>query len=399
MLLLILMALIGAAAVFQIYRFETTLTSVRADEKSLAADVAAMRVALADLRAAEAGYVGTGQVPAAWMTRATTLIGDVETLADKRRAAPATPEARSHFDAATAAFDEWKTLDARARGYVNTDRHFEAADLVFTDAVNLKQRITDELEAARAAESQASAQQVALTNKFQLALAGGALALMLIVAMIVSRRPKVPTEVAAPVVAKNEVKSILSLPKTPAPAPVAAPPAPVVAPPSPAFVAPVVQGQSAIANLTEAADLCVDLGRLMDAHEVPALLERAASVLGANGVILWVPDSAGSLRPSLSHGYPEKVISRVGTLPADGDNATSLAFRTLKPQVVSAVPPGVHGAIAVPLIASFGCGGVLAAEVTKPKPGADTLALARMIAAQLAALIGTPNQSSAARVG
>src|SRR6186997_2277426 len=93
-LLLILMALIGAAAVFQIYRFETTLTSVRAKETSLAADVTAMRVTLADLRAAEAGYVGTGQVPTAWMTRATTLIGDVETLAVKRRAALATAEAQ-----------------------------------------------------------------------------------------------------------------------------------------------------------------------------------------------------------------------------------------------------------------------------------------------------------------
>jgi hypothetical protein len=93
------------------------------------------------------------------------------------------------------------------------------------------------------------------------------------------------------------------------------------------------------------------------------------------------------------------VISRVGTLQVDGDNATSLAYRTMKPQVVSAVPPGTHGAIAVPLVTSFGCGGVLAAEVTKAKPGAETLALARMIAAQLAALVGTPGQANAARVG
>ena len=85
MLVLLLMALIGAAAVFQIYRFNTTLTSVRADEASLAADVATLRVTLAELRAAEAGYVGTGQVPAAWMTRATTLFGDVESLAGKPR--------------------------------------------------------------------------------------------------------------------------------------------------------------------------------------------------------------------------------------------------------------------------------------------------------------------------
>ena len=157
------------------------------------------------------------------------------------------------------------------------------------------------------AESRAASQQIALTNNLQLAVAGGALALLLIAAMIVSRRPKVPAELAAPVVAQNEVKSILSLPKTPAPS--SAPPPPAVAPAPPAFTAPVVQGPGAVVNLTEAADLCVDLGRLMDAREVPALLERAASVLGANGVILWVADPAGTqLRPSLSHGYPDKVI-------------------------------------------------------------------------------------------
>lgn len=398
MLVVILMALIGAAAVFQIYRFNTSLASVRANEASLASDVATLRVALAELRGAEAGYVGTGQTPSAWMTRATSLIGDIESLAGKRRETATTTEAQSHFDAAIAAFDQWKSLDARARGYVNTDRHFEAADLVFTDAVNLNQRIGEELEGARAAESRAAAQQIALTNKLQLAVAGGALAVLLIGAMFVSRRSKT-VEVAAPVVQQNEVKSILSLPKT---APPVAAPAPVAPPPAPppAFVAPVVQGPGAVVNLTEAADLCVDLGRLMDAREVPALLERAASVLGANGIILWVPDSGGALlRPSLSHGYPDKVITRVGTLQVDGDNATSLAYRTLKPQVVSAVPPGTQGAIAVPLLTSFGCGGVLAAEVTKPKPGAETLALARMIAAQLAALIGTPGQATAARVG
>ena len=102
MVVLLLMAIIGAAAVFQIYRFNTTLTSVRADEASLAADVATLRVTLADLRAAEAGYVGTGQVPAAWMTRATTLISQVESLAGKRRAAATTTEGRSHYDNALA---------------------------------------------------------------------------------------------------------------------------------------------------------------------------------------------------------------------------------------------------------------------------------------------------------
>jgi hypothetical protein len=91
--------------------------------------------------------------------------------------------------------------------------------------------------------------------------------------MIVSRRPKAPAELAAPAVAQNEVKSILSLPKTPAPSP-APPPAVAPQPAPPAFIAPVVQGPGAVVNLTEAADLCVDLGRLMDARSAGAARTR-----------------------------------------------------------------------------------------------------------------------------
>jgi hypothetical protein len=77
----------------------------------------------------------------------------------------------------------------------------------------------------------------------------------------------------------------------------------------------------------------------------------------------------------------------MGTLPADGDNVTSLAFRTMQPQVVRGSLNG-HGALAVPLITANGCVGVLAAEVQGAKPGDVRFAVARMIAAQLSTLVG-----------
>ena len=46
-------------------------------------------------------------------------------------------------------------------------------------------------------------------------------------------------------------------------------------------------------NLDAAAELCVDLARVIDASDVPALLARAAAVLDARGIIVWVADSAG----------------------------------------------------------------------------------------------------------
>jgi hypothetical protein len=125
-------------------------------------------------------------------------------------------------------------------------------------------------------------------------------------------------------------------------------------------------------------------------------MARAATVLEAKGLVLWVSDATGlSLRPSVAHGYSEKVLQRIGSLPTDGDNVTSLAYRTLQPQVVRGSIDG-HGALAVPLITGQGCVGVLAAEVQGAKPGDARFAVARIIAAQLSTLVSPAAAASSA---
>jgi hypothetical protein len=148
-------------------------------------------------------------------------------------------------------------------------------------------------------------------------------------------------------------------------------------------------------NLADVAELCVDLGRVGTSREMPAMLERAASVLGAKGVIVWIIDTSGAfLRPLLAHGYPDKVMQRLGRLQVDADNVTSLAFRSTEPQTISAGSADASGAIAVPLVTSSRCIGVLSAEVSRAKPDRDTVSAARMIAAQLAALAVPAEQSA-----
>ncbi len=150
-------------------------------------------------------------------------------------------------------------------------------------------------------------------------------------------------------------------------------------------------------NLPDAAELCVDLARVMDSRDVPALLERVARVLDAKGVIVWMVDAAGGvLHPSLSHGYPEKVLNRLGTLEVDSDNVTSLAFRSVRPQMMAGASPGAAGAVAVPLVTAAGCSGVLAAELRDSKPAPELLALTRIVAAQFATLIA-PAELNGAR--
>lgn len=153
-------------------------------------------------------------------------------------------------------------------------------------------------------------------------------------------------------------------------------------------------------NLGDAAELCVDLGRVIDSRDVPGLLERAAGVLGAKGVILWMSDSGGALlRPSVAHGYSERVLTKMGALQIDGDNATSLAFRSLRGQSVNGAASSQTGAIAVPLITPSGCVGVLAAEVNRQRPSPETIDMARIIAAQLATIVTPLGDTSRAAQG
>jgi hypothetical protein len=188
-----------------------------------------------------------------------------------------------------------------------------------------------------------------------------------------------------PVVAAQHSATSLSLGPIKPPSP---PPPPPPVQPSAPLAATAGRAETFDVKLSEAADLCVDLARLLDGRDMPALFERAADVLDAKGLVLWVADADGAqLRPSLTHGYSEKVLAKMHALPLDGDNATALAFRSLRAQVVGASSPTGAGALAVPLVTASGCVGVLSAEVKKPRPGADTLSVAQMIAAQFSALV------------
>lgn len=142
------------------------------------------------------------------------------------------------------------------------------------------------------------------------------------------------------------------------------------------------------ANLSAAAELCVDLARVMDTDDVPALLERTATLLDARGLIVWAIDADGAqLRPSLSHGYSEKVLNKLRSLQVDSDNVTSLAFRSLQPQAMNGASVTDSAAIAIPLLTGSGCVGVMAAELKHNRPPADLMPIARIVGAQFSALV------------
>ena len=147
------------------------------------------------------------------------------------------------------------------------------------------------------------------------------------------------------------------------------------------------------------ASLCSDLARVVDTLALPAILKRTAAVLDAPGIVLWIADPDGrELSPIITHGYPPQVVSRLGTILRDAENATAAAFRTSLLQTVAADAVS-NGAIAAPLVTPAGCVGVMAAEVRhKGEKDPAKLAAASIVAAQLATLVGPPSARAQAKL-
>jgi hypothetical protein len=141
-------------------------------------------------------------------------------------------------------------------------------------------------------------------------------------------------------------------------------------------------------DLSAAAQLCTDLARVHDTSELQGLLARAAALLDASGIVVWLGGSGGTiLWPAFSHGYTPQALSKMQALPRDGGTPVSMAFRTGLMEVIPA-DGGASGAIVAPILASTGCVGVMAVEIRHGAESSDDeQALAGILAAQLATLV------------
>lgn len=357
----VLACLVVFGTLFQTYRFDERIKTDRASEDHARQQMDATDLALADVRQAQASYVAAGQGSAFWMTHFDEAFSRVEGTLRERQQTTQANGALTHYDAAIEQLEALGTSDRRARNYVNNGQLTLASDVIFVESQEIISRIAANVSAARDTEVFAARQSMATITRYRQGLVGGGLLVTLLLGVLASRR---------------------SRSSEPAEAPVEMPASPTVAP------EPVAWPFEEPANLDEAADVCVDLARLLDSRDLPALLNRAAAAIDAKGLVLWVVDGSGrTLRASLAHGYPERMLARLGQLSVSADNVTSLACRTLQPQLVPGARPGSSGALAVPLISTTGCVGVLAAEVSGIKPSSHQVSVARLIAAQLSAVI------------
>jgi hypothetical protein len=124
-------------------------------------------------------------------------------------------------------------------------------------------------------------------------------------------------------------------------------------------------------------------------REVTPLLENAARILDAVGLIVWVWDPQTTvLRPALAHGYSDEMLAKLPRVRRDTDNATAASFRSAQTRIVSG-SDATSGAVVVPLLTPGGCVGVLAVELRQGGEQKESVrALAAIFAAQLATSVG-----------
>jgi len=386
--------LVGAAAVF-VFSSEQQIVAQQVRLRTFDVQAREATDALADLRVAEEAYVAAGQGIAFWVPKvAATADAAAKTVASLRQSA-ASRTAQAALDDAAATIAGFSAVDKRARDYLSSGQALMAADVIFTEGNETAATAGRQVEAGRLAEHQAfDALEAGLHRQEAGALAAAGIVAVLVILLLALARPaprvaESPVTVSAPPVPAREARvggapkpsagdSGLSLRDA----------APAAVPSSPRVVSPL---------LTAAAALCTDFGRIHDVSELRGLLARAAQVMEANGLVVWLGNLSGAdLRPVLAHGYSDQTIARMPAVPRSGDNAAAAAYRTGALQIVLSQPGGSTGAVVAPLLSADGCIGALSVEI---KGGGETTdgvqALAAIFAAQLAGVLAVPAADAA----
>lgn len=394
-LVLLLIAGVGAAA-WQLYVLETRRLDGLRREQSLDALREQVLHAIDDSRTAQQAYLAQGQGLDFWEAKfAEAMAALTQGLAALRTEANGQPAAVEALDAADRALKVYEGVDRRIRGFVVNGSGLMAADAVYEDGIKTSGVMRSSIDQAHAAL--VGPARIGYDERRLQYIVGGAAAgagiLVSLLLLPTGRQDEPDVELHAPESSLHlgeratRVEPLTPAadalrPSSDAPIPVA----PAAVEPRRASVTPALPDDA----LDATAKVCTDLARVKDADELRDALGRAARLLDASGVIVWVTDSGGkALKPLLTYGYPEEALRRIPTLPRDQDNATAAAWRDAVTQVVDATDTA-PGAIAVPLLVPQGCIGVLAAEIRHGREAATaTRALAQIVAAQLAVLIPT----------
>ena len=409
---LVVLALAAQAATgFFVYSSEQALASARAEAAAIAGDVARAQSVVGDLRGAQPGLVANGQDPSFWVPKVAALAKDATAAVEKIDRGRLAADAAQDLAAATAALADFSRSFDRIRDLLATDQPLTASSLAFGDSAGYLATAAGALAGVASSQAAAVDRQAARSRPREgLALAGTAMLTLAALLLLLLRESLATTSAEAEGPAAS-----LALPLVmPSPSDLSAlgrsgfdldirrpaaspPPEPLPEQPHESEEAIVdnLKRETALplntevqVDLAATARLCSDLARVKDASQLPALLGRAAELLDASGIVLWLVGPEGTvLRPAASVGYSDHTLSRMKALSGRSDNAVSVAFREGRIAVVGGTKDR-NGAVVVPIATVGGRAGALAAEIRHGAESSPSVqAVVTIVAAQLASLV------------
>ena len=452
-LVLLAIAAVAGAGYFAFGR-EQRAASLRSVDRLFAEEASRLQATLWELRAAQAGYLATGQDTATWIGKVQQLRQQAE--AQLERLARAGGGQETELASVAESLAAFGRFDERTQAALRDEQPLAASTLIFGDAAQLLSTASHSLSTIRGARAAATgADLAALQRQAVYAAAGAGVLVLLVLVLLLPAGQKLaaagvqePAETAAAFEERRSILGPISPPSNQQESrfdfdlslppreqahslDLASEPREVMTDtaahtgPTPAAVAPRQHHQPAQdadrdgtnlpvgglvppvdrtverhaedvagpVDLAAAARLCTDLARVHDTSELQGLLGRAASLLNASGIVVWMGSEKGDvLWPAFSHGYSPHAMARMQALPRDAATPVSVAYRKGLMEVVPAAD-GASGAIVAPILTAGGCVGAMAVEVAASSETSEAAqALACIVAAQLATLVAGESQ-------
>jgi hypothetical protein len=352
--------MVGIAAAVQLTFLLGQSRQLAEERRALLLRLARFDGLLADLTTAQAAYVAPGQADAPWVERVSALSNTLGTEFATLRSDVRAPESAAKLQTISDALSNLSAADATARDHLAQEQDLLAADVIFAESLNAVNAARASTGSIVTAENVvADAEEASLQQRAAL-VAGGVAAIWLVGLLLLVPRTGRPAETTG--------TGLAEITRVPAPERAEAPAMPSV-------------------DLAATADLCTALSRVVSSAALPDMLARAAALVDASGIIVWM-GSGNELYAVMSHGYDPRSIRRLGAILRDADNATAEAWRTGELRTVAGDMVS-NGAIVAPMFGPESCVGVVAAELRNGREqDPATQAVTVMIAAQLALVVG-----------
>ena len=364
--ILCLLLTAGGSAGFVVWSADRNVHRLDQEHDSKSTTIDTLLTSIATIASAQQAYTDYGRRDVASLTRVSLLVDRITTDAAGLRATRQSPVSNERLEEFWTALSALMSAESRARERLAGGDDPGAAEAILASAREHVNALSSTLRAFRSTELQsyqAARAAAALRSRVSLGLLAALWAFGLVAFAVLPWQRSAQDDTTVRAAVETDVVSALRR----------------------TSVRSVVAETPPSIDLRAAAALSADLSQLTDQNAIPPLLARAANILGARGLIIWMGAGA-ELFAVAAHGYDEALLARIRPIPRQADNVTAAAWRKGDLLTLPADADGI-GAIAAPLLGPEGCAGVLAAEVSGGDPDEATQAMAMILASQFAGVL------------